>query len=72
MRGSNRTPMNVTTPKPINISETMKKGKRAGKTIFHHIFKPRIEASKDSCGNKISETANTVTETDKKMVFNLD
>ncbi|WP_268874670.1 hypothetical protein [Neobacillus drentensis] len=31
-----------------------------------------MEASKDSCGNEISEAANMVTETDKKIVFSLD
>lgn len=70
--GSSKTPINLTTPKPINISDTMKKGSNEGKTISHHILSPRCEASNDSCGKEISETANIVTETDKKTVFNFE
>jgi hypothetical protein len=72
MRGSSRTPRKLTTPKPINISETIKKGKSEGKTISHHIFKPLIEASRDSFGNEINEAAISVTVKDKKRVFSLD
>jgi hypothetical protein len=72
MKGSSNTPMNLTTPKPINISETIKNGKSEGNTISHHILSPRIEASKDSWGKEISEAANIVTDIDKKIVFSFE
>jgi hypothetical protein len=62
----------LTTPKPINISETIKNGKREGNTISHHIFRPRIEASTDSWGKAIIETAIIVTEHARRMVFNFE
>ena len=46
--GSNKIPINLTTPNPINISETIKKGKRDGNTISSHVSNPRMEAETDS------------------------
>jgi len=72
INGLSRTPIKRTTPKPISISETMKNGSREGKTISHHIFKPLIDASKDSCGKDMREAAIKVTEAARNSVFNLD
>src|SRR5690606_24911908 len=57
INGSRSTPMNLTTPNPINNSEITKKGKRDGNTISHHICKPDMDASTDSLGRDIIEIA---------------
>lgn len=64
--------MNFTTPKPISISDTMKKGSNEGNTISHHIFNPLIDASTDSWGKEINEMAIKVTESARVTVFNLE
>jgi len=53
--------MNCTTPYPISSSELMKKGRRAGNTIFHQALTPALEASKTSAGKvTIQKTKKTV------------
>src|SRR5690606_6319057 len=64
--------MNFTTPKPISISDTMKKGSNEGKTISHHIFNPLMDASTDSWGNEINEMAIKVTESARVTVFTFE
>lgn len=72
MNGSSITPINLTTPKLINNSEKIKKGRREGKTIVHHMFKPPLEASKDSWGKIIKPTAIMVTVMANTIVLDFD
>lgn len=72
IKGSRSTPINLTTPNPINNSVTIKNGRREGKTISHHIFSPLIEASTDSRGKAINDMAIIRTISAKKIVFSLD
>lgn len=64
--------MNLTTPKLINNSEKIKKGRREGKTIFHHIFSPPLEASKDSWGKMIKPIVIIVTVRANNTVLDFD
>jgi hypothetical protein len=66
------TPMNLTTPKLINNSEKIKKGRSEGKTIVHQIFSPPLEASNDSWGKMIKPTAIIVTEVANSTVLDFD
>src|SRR5699024_12599103 len=42
--GSNKTPINFTTPKRVNNSAAIKNGSKDGNTTLHHISSPRILA----------------------------
>ncbi len=49
-RGSSNTPIMETTPRPMRISESIKKGSKAGNTISHHILSPLKAEAKASSG----------------------
>src|SRR5699024_9264026 len=54
--GSNKTPINFTTPKQVNNSAAIKNGSKDGNTTLHHISSPRILAWKLVSGNIIMES----------------
>src|SRR5699024_7819526 len=54
--GSNKTPINFTTPKRVNNSAAIKNGSKDGNTTLHHISSPRILAWKLVSGNIIMES----------------
>ncbi|OPZ50910.1 MAG: hypothetical protein BWY92_00544 [Firmicutes bacterium ADurb.BinA052] len=51
IKGSSKAPMKWTTPRPISVSEAMKNGSSAGKTMSHHTRSPSSEALYDTSGN---------------------
>lgn len=53
--GSNKTPIKRTTPKPIKISDKIRKGRSEGKTIVHHVFSPFLEASTATPEKKLEQ-----------------
>src|SRR5699024_3830719 len=54
--GSNKTPINFTTPKRVNNSDAIKNGSKDGNTTLHDISSPRILAWKLVSGNIIMES----------------
>src|SRR5690625_2016099 len=54
--GSNKTPINFTTPKRVNNAAAIKNGSKDGNTTLHHISSPRILAWKLVSGNIIMES----------------
>src|SRR5699024_6617580 len=54
--GSNKTPINFTTPKRVNNSAAIKNGSKDGNTTLHYISSPRILAWKLVSVNIIMES----------------
>src|SRR5690606_12238031 len=69
MKGSSRTPIKWTTPKPIGISEAIKKGSRAGKTTSHQIFSPFKAESKACSGYRSNERTKKAATVPNRIVF---
>jgi len=69
MIGSNKTPINLTTPNEINSSDAIKNGKSDGNTTSHHKFNPRILASSAGSGNLINDTVINTVILESNMVF---
>ncbi|CAM5721329.1 hypothetical protein SAFG77S_10466 [Streptomyces afghaniensis] len=70
--GSNKTPIKRTTPKPIKISDKIRKGRSEGKTIVHHVFSPFLEASTATPGKEIRARANRDADKASTIVLNFE
>src|SRR5699024_6335608 len=68
--GSNKTPINFTTPKRVNNSAAITNRSKDGNTTLHHRSSPRIVASKLVSGNIIMETEITKSITAMNSVYN--
>src|SRR5690625_3358527 len=72
MRGSNKTPINWTTPKLINNSAIIKNGSNEGNTTSHQACRPLMLANNDCSGYIMSAVVIIIKKKNKDKEWKID